>query len=110
MAEALGNDTHLIDTGLYGPEHAACYLIEDGGEFAIVDTGTRNSLPRILETLAALGATPEQVRYVMPTHVHLDHASGSGLLIQTCPNQVDAHGSMAVSRPGGGARARCTGR
>ena len=86
MAEALGTNTHLIDTGLNGPEHGACYLLEDDGELAIVDTGTKHSLPQILQTIAALGATPEQVRYVMPTHVHLDHAGGSGQLIQTCPN------------------------
>ncbi len=60
--------------------------MEDDGELAIVDTGTKHSLPQILQTIAALGATPEQVRYVMPTHVHLDHAGGSGQLIQTCPN------------------------
>ena len=88
MAEALGNNTHLIDTGLYGTGHAACYLVEDAGELAIIDTGTRHTLPRVLETVAALGATPEQVRYVMPTHVHLDHASGSGVLMEACPNAV----------------------
>ena len=86
MAEALGNNSHLIDTGLYGPEHGACYLVEDGGELAIIDTGTQHSLPQVLETIAAVGATPEQVRYVMPTHVHLDHAGGAGQLMQTCPN------------------------
>lgn len=86
MAEPLGNHSHLIDTGLYGPMHGACYLVEDGGELAIIDTGTQHSLPQVLETIAAVGATPEQVRYVMPTHVHLDHAGGAGQLMQTCPN------------------------
>ena len=61
-------------------------FFEDGGELAIIDTGTQHSMPRVLETIAALGASPEQVRYVMPTHVHLDHAGGSGQLMQTCPN------------------------
>ncbi len=86
MPESLGHNSYLIDTGLYGPRHAACYLIEDGGELALVDTGTMHSLPRILDTIAAIGATVEQVRYVIPTHVHLDHAGGSGQLMQTCPN------------------------
>lgn len=86
MAESVGNNTHLIDTGLYGPAHGACYLLEDAGELAIIDTGTQHSLPRVLETITAVGATPEQVRYVIPTHVHLDHAGGAGQLMQTCPN------------------------
>ena len=86
MADALGHDSYLIDTGLYGPLHAACYLIADHGELAIIDTGTQHSLGRVLDAIAAAGATPEQVRYVMPTHVHLDHAGGAGQLMQACPN------------------------
>ncbi|MGB5452655.1 MAG: MBL fold metallo-hydrolase [Sedimenticolaceae bacterium] len=86
MAEALGNNSYLIDTGLYGPAHGACYLVEDSGELAIIDTGTHNSLPQVLETIAAVGATPQKVRYVIPTHVHLDHAGGAGQLMDSCPN------------------------
>jgi glyoxylase-like metal-dependent hydrolase (beta-lactamase superfamily II) len=86
MTEAIGHDSYLIDTGLNGPLHAACYLIADRGELAIIDTGTQHSLPRVLDAIAAAGATPEQVRYVMPTHVHLDHAGGTGALMQACPN------------------------
>lgn len=86
MAEAIGHDSYLIDTGLYGPQHAACYLIADHGELAIIDTGTQHSLPRVLAAITAAGATPEQVRYVMPTHVHLDHAGGAGQLMRVCPN------------------------
>lgn len=86
MTEAIGHDSYLIDTGLYGPLHAACYLIADHGELAVIDTGTRHTLPDILDAINATGAGPEQVRYVIPTHVHLDHASGSGALMQACTN------------------------
>ncbi len=86
MAQPIGHDSHLIDTGLYGPLHGACYLVQDAGEFAVIDTGTHHTVPRVLESIAALGASPEQVRYVMPTHVHLDHAGGTGQLMQACPN------------------------
>lgn len=86
MAEAIGHDSYLIDTGLYGPQHAACYLVADHGELAIIDTGTQHSLPQVLDAVAAAGATPEQVRYVIPTHVHLDHAGGAGQLMAACSN------------------------
>lgn len=86
MTEALGQGSYLIDTGLYGPQHAACYLLADHGELAVIDTGTQHSLPRVLDAITTAGATPEQVRYVMPTHVHLDHAGGTGPLMQACPN------------------------
>jgi glyoxylase-like metal-dependent hydrolase (beta-lactamase superfamily II) len=86
MTEDLGQGSYLIDTGLYAPQHAACYLVEDRGELALIDTGTQHSLPRVLEAISRAGATQEQLRYVMPTHVHLDHAGGAGRVMQACPN------------------------
>lgn len=84
--QPLGNGIFQIDTALYRPGHTACYLIEDGGELAVLDTGTSNNIPPLLELLRGLGFGPEAVRYVMPTHVHLDHAGGAGALLATCPN------------------------
>lgn len=86
MHEAIGGNCQQIDTGLYRPQHTACYLVEDSGELALIDTGVNRSLPRILDAIAAVGASPAQVRYVIPTHVHLDHAGGAGQLMQTCAN------------------------
>lgn len=85
MAEPIGNGSFLIDTGLYRSQHAGCYLIQDGDEFAFVDTGTQHALPRLLEALRSCGGRPDQVRYVIPTHVHLDHAGGAGQLMHACP-------------------------
>ena len=82
----LGHGTHLIDIKLYRDHLGACYLIQDGDEFAMVDCGTQHSQPQILQTLEAAGGTPEQVRWVIPTHVHLDHAGGAGQLMKVCPN------------------------
>jgi glyoxylase-like metal-dependent hydrolase (beta-lactamase superfamily II) len=86
MTEPIGHRSHLIDTGLYRPRHSACYLVEDGGEIAIIDTGTMHAQARVMAAIEALGATPAQVRYVIPTHVHLDHAGGAGQLMQACPH------------------------
>lgn len=84
MKQAIGENSYLIDTGLYRPNHAACYLIEDNGELAVIDTGTQHSVQRVLNAIDALGAKPDQVRYVIPTHVHLDHAGGAGQLMAAC--------------------------
>lgn len=103
MAETLGNDSYLIDTGLYGPGHAACYLVQDGDELAIIDTGTQHSLPQVLDAVRMVGARPEQVRYVIPTHVHLDHAGGAGTLMHACPNAtlvVHPRGLPHMTDPG----------
>lgn len=84
--QSIGQHSYQIDTNLYRPGHAACYLVADHGELAIIDTGTQHTLPSILAAIESLGASPEQVRWVMPTHVHLDHAGGSGQLMAACPN------------------------
>lgn len=77
--------TWCIDTDLYRPHHTAAYLIEDHGELAFIDAGSSNNVPGLLAVLTQLGFRPEQVRYVMPTHVHLDHAGGAGALMAACP-------------------------
>lgn len=81
----LGHGVHAIDTGFQRPRFDAAYLIVDAGRAAFVDTGTRHALPRLLGALSALGLSVEQVDWVIPTHVHLDHAGGVGPLMQVLP-------------------------
>lgn len=84
--EDLGHGIYAIDTGFQRPRFDAAYLIVENGRAAFVDTGTNHAVPRLLAALAALGLTPEAVDWVVPTHVHLDHAGGVGLLMQSLPN------------------------
>lgn len=84
-SEDLGHGVIQIDTGFGRPRFDAAYLVVDGGRAAFIDTGTNFSVPRLLETLAALGLQPAAVDYVIPTHVHLDHAGGVGLLMRELP-------------------------
>jgi len=81
----LGGGVHLVDTGFHRPAFDAAYLIVEGGRAAFVDTGTNHSVPRLLAALGDLGLAPESVDHVIPTHVHLDHAGGVGLLMQSLP-------------------------
>jgi glyoxylase-like metal-dependent hydrolase (beta-lactamase superfamily II) len=82
----VATDIFCIETGLYRHGLASCYLIREGGRLAFVDTGTAHTVPMLLQLVAELGATPEAVDYVIPTHVHLDHAGGAGDLVAACPN------------------------
>ena len=84
----LGFGISCIDTMLQRQGLAACYLIEHEGMAGFIDTGTSNSIPILLEVLKRKGINREQVAYVMPTHVHLDHAGGSGGLMREFPNAV----------------------
>ena len=75
-----------IDTGLFRPRLAAVYLLQHNGKAAIIETGVTNTVARILNALSNKDVAPEDVLYVIPTHVHLDHAGGAGALMQKFPN------------------------
>lgn len=75
-----------IDAGLKRPGMAACYLLREGDQAAFIDTGTNYSVPNMLAALDRHELTPAQLRYVIPTHVHLDHAGGVGRIMRECPN------------------------
>jgi len=74
----------VVDSGYCRPELAAVYLLVDGDEVAIIETATSPAANQVLEALRQCGFVPGQVRYIIPTHVHLDHAGGAGVLMQHC--------------------------
>lgn len=81
----LGGGVHAIDTGFNRDEFDAAYLLVRNGRAAFVDTGTNFALPRLLGALDATGLTHDAVDWVIPTHVHLDHAGGVGALMAELP-------------------------
>jgi glyoxylase-like metal-dependent hydrolase (beta-lactamase superfamily II) len=89
MPEPLEHFDHgiaAIDTRYIRPGLDASHLVVDGGRAAFVDTGSSHSVPHLLRALADMDLAPAQVDYVLLTHVHLDHAGGAGLLMQSLPN------------------------
>jgi glyoxylase-like metal-dependent hydrolase (beta-lactamase superfamily II) len=65
--------------------YACCYLVEDEGEVGVIETNTNHAVPFILGAIEKLGFRKEQVKYVMLTHIHMDHAGGTGLLMEHLP-------------------------
>ena len=101
--EPLGEGVHTIDTGFYRDRFDAAYLLVHGGRAAFIDTGTNFALPRLLGALDALGLTRSAVDWVIPTHVHLDHAGGVGSLMQALPTarlMVHPRGARHMIDPG----------
>jgi len=88
MAEfdSLGFDIHCIDALYIKPRVAAIYLLRAGDEIAIIETGTYYSVANVLATMQALDIDSAQVKYVIPTHVHLDHAGGAGEMMRQFSN------------------------
>jgi glyoxylase-like metal-dependent hydrolase (beta-lactamase superfamily II) len=85
FVEDLGGGVFAIDTGFQRPRFDAAYLIVASGRAAFIDTGPNPAVPRLLAALDALGLARDAVDFVIPTHVHLDHAGGAGLLMRELP-------------------------
>ncbi|MDH0864334.1 MBL fold metallo-hydrolase [Mitsuaria sp. GD03876] len=83
--EPLGHGVYAVDTAFQRDHFDAAYLIVDDGRAAFIDTGTRFAVPRLLGALEALGVSRDAVDWVIPTHVHLDHAGGVGALMAELP-------------------------
>jgi glyoxylase-like metal-dependent hydrolase (beta-lactamase superfamily II) len=89
---ALGHEVFQIDTRMAGYDGiTAGYLIR-GDRPCLVETGTAPSAPVVREALAALGVGPADLATVVVTHIHLDHAGGTGDIAQMFPAaQVVVH-------------------
>jgi glyoxylase-like metal-dependent hydrolase (beta-lactamase superfamily II) len=82
----LGFGITCIDADYVQHGMACFYLMEEGDECAVLETGTCHSVPALQRLLLERGIAPQQVRYVIPTHVHLDHAGGAGAMMAAFPN------------------------
>jgi glyoxylase-like metal-dependent hydrolase (beta-lactamase superfamily II) len=88
----LGHDVFQIDTRMAGYDGiTAAYLIR-GERPCLVETGTAPSAPLVRDALAALGVGPADLATVVVTHIHLDHAGGTGDIAAMFPAaQVVVH-------------------
>jgi glyoxylase-like metal-dependent hydrolase (beta-lactamase superfamily II) len=88
----LGHDVFQIDTRMAGYDGiTAGYLIR-ADRPCLVETGTAPSAPLVRDALAALGVGPADLATVVVTHIHLDHAGGTGDIAAMFPAaQVVVH-------------------
>ena len=82
----LNHGITCIDTQYMRADFVACYLIQQKDEVALIDTGGFLSVPGILSVLDAKGIDHAQVKQIILTHIHLDHAGGAGELVKHLPN------------------------
>ncbi|GAA3140963.1 MBL fold metallo-hydrolase [Streptomyces echinatus] len=67
------------------------YLWHDGEESTLIDAGVIGSGRTIAEALPALGRAPRDVRRIVLTHFHEDHAGGAGEFAALSGAEVLAH-------------------
>lgn len=80
----LGGGIYQIDVCDQEPERTACYLIL-ADKIALIETGPAPGTVHIKDALKKLGIPPEQVDYIIVTHIHLDHAGGAGVMARDLP-------------------------
>ncbi len=67
-------DLCFLDT----PQLIASYALVGPTSVALIETGPGSTLPTLLRGLRDLGIQPADVRDVLVTHIHLDHAGAAG--------------------------------
>lgn len=73
-------------------EYIGAYIVASGKEVALIESGPASTAGSLLDALGEIGFRPEDVKYILLTHVHLDHGGASGALIEHFPNAyVVAH-------------------
>ncbi|MET8244223.1 MBL fold metallo-hydrolase [Streptomyces sp. NPDC005202] len=67
------------------------YLWRDGDELTLIDAGAKGAGAPIAETVRKLGRDPSDVRRLVLTHFHEDHAGGAGEFAALSGADVLAH-------------------
>lgn len=82
------NNVITIECNYIYPRFACSYLLIEGDKAAFIENNTRFAVPSLLSALEEEGIKRENVQYIIVTHVHLDHAGGTSLLVKECPQAV----------------------
>jgi glyoxylase-like metal-dependent hydrolase (beta-lactamase superfamily II) len=92
----------MIDTLLGGVQGiTAAYLLASPSP-ALVETGAQTSAGTVLDALAAMGLAPDDLAWIVLTHIHLDHCGGVGDLAATFPRAtvvVHRRGARHLAAP-----------
>ncbi|MEX1158815.1 MAG: MBL fold metallo-hydrolase [Thermomicrobiales bacterium] len=82
----LSRDTAIIDLQFQGvPKVIAAYLLDTSDGLALIETGPTSTLKTLLDGVEALGRDVDDIRHLLVTHIHLDHAGAAGSLIWRIP-------------------------
>jgi glyoxylase-like metal-dependent hydrolase (beta-lactamase superfamily II) len=76
----------LIDLNFGGAPHAiGVYLVETTDGLALFDCGPTSTLPALEAGLAEHGVALQDLRHLLLSHIHLDHAGAAGPIVRRHP-------------------------
>ena len=75
----------LDQPSLYGfRRFISSWCWQTAGQSFLVDPGPLSTIPRLLQELHRAGI--ERLDYILLTHIHIDHAGGTGELLKYFPS------------------------
>jgi len=82
---------HRIDEASSNIAHANVYLVIDGKELVVVDTGTSGNAKKIIAYIQKISHQPSEVSTIILTHYHIDHAGSAKELKDLTNAKVAVH-------------------
>ena len=83
---------HYLDSRRVSPSNVSGVYLLIGDGITLIETATTLLAPQIVEAAAAIGFEEAEIKRAIVTHVHLDHAGGTGWLVGRLPElQVYVH-------------------
>lgn len=85
------------NTYYVGTKMISSVLIDAGDGLALVNGGMTQTAPLIADNIAALGFSLSDLRLIVNTHAHFDHAGGIAALARASGAKVAASGNAAAA-------------
>ena len=83
----LDDQLAVVDLEFQGhPALIAVYVVKTLDGVALIDVGPGSTLPALRRGLEHLDVSFDDVRHVLVTHIHLDHAGASGAILELLPD------------------------
>ncbi len=86
IVDQIADRTHILDLDFCGhPSVIGAGVLELDSGVAIIDPGPASTLPGLRVGLHHAGIGLTDIRAILVTHIHLDHAGACGTLVRTNP-------------------------
>ena len=82
---------HRIDEASSNFAHSNVYLVINGKEMLVIDTGTSGNAKKIIDYIQKIGRQASEVSTIILTHYHMDHVGSAKELKDLTKAKVAAH-------------------
>lgn len=86
---------YRVDTASANMAHANVYLVANGEELTVIDTGTSGNAKKTVGYVQRLGRQPADVKTIILTHFHMDHMGSAKELKDLTNAKVAVHAEDA---------------